>query len=89
MTSPTPTNKTIDSIAEQFITRETHKGSVNRVRHQFKLALLTYIKEEVIGEDEDLVPLTPLPLLQKDAWARNVFRGSQRNRLEQSYDPHR
>jgi len=48
-----------------------------------KLALLTYIKEEVIGGDDEI---TELDHIDVEEWkfTRNELRESQRNRLEQS-----
>lgn len=45
----TPEQSDIDEILDKVITRETHKGSVNRVRHQTKQALYKAMLE-VIGD---------------------------------------
>ena len=74
----------LEDLINQHITRETHKGSVNRVRILFKQAIKDCFKEwvvEVIGEDETI---------RWDDWkdnvavaeARNDLRAEQRKRME-------
>lgn len=54
---PSP-NTNIDELAAKYITRESHKGSVNRVRHLLKEdleALLSAAKEAGRKEAIDLI----------------------------------
>ena len=53
MTNPTPTNKTIDSILEEYGYAIVNHPEASRASHikTYKQAPLTYIKEEVIGLD--------------------------------------
>jgi hypothetical protein len=87
MSNSTPTNKTIDSILEgwKMIVMSEYDGTsfvkeeLDRIE-EAKLALLTYIKEEVIN--------TTIPVEYDDPIETphilNRLRESQRNRLEQS-----
>ena len=101
-TNPTPTNKTIDDLinryeemcathAQRFNRGETDsvqlQNDLDHAQEDFKQALLTYIKEEVIGPDE-----TPFEKFGSMAThqqhhfvlSQNKLRSEQRNRLEQS-----
>jgi hypothetical protein len=51
--TPAPTwEEAIKDILSKIITRETHKGSVNRVRHQAAEAINKAALELVIGKDD-------------------------------------
>jgi hypothetical protein len=93
MNNPTPTNKTIDSILlkafdEGYRRSQQIDGLADDryIAHQettvdkAKLALLTYIKEEVIGEDEE-DDLNPFGMMARST-GRNTLREDQRERLE-------
>ncbi len=93
-TEPTPTNKTIDGLEEvlgnilgqNYV--EVDSGTL--LTHEIAQALLTYIKEEVIGSDELPTKFAnhtrgkSADVENYERATRNDLRELQRNRLEQS-----
>ena len=52
-----PKSTSIDEIIAKYITRETHKGSVNRIRHLMKVELDQLLVEARIDELRDKLPV--------------------------------
>lgn len=62
----------LDELVNAAITRETHKGSVNRVRHQLKAAL----SQLIVEQQRDLICIAKERLEDKtytlDAWVQDA-----------------
>ena len=50
--TPSATSKSLEDLVAKYITRETHAGSVNRIRHTLTAAINNYTTQAVIKELE-------------------------------------